>query len=183
MLSNKVFRNLEPSNNKKIAIVACHSELWRWRHFAEDGIFKCILCTFMPLPLGTAGTMFSGCPSVRPNPEIPSFYLYMGSLVHPTNRDRFSARPSVRPDRFPGISRRTHEGNGLQFCMLVYPGNLQSWLDYSHGLLIFLFWRYFDLVKRVKFAISMHFPENAWRDWPEILHADVSWQLSKRVRS
>ena len=45
--------------------------------------------------------MFSGCPSVRPSvrpkPEIPSFDLYMGPLVHPTNRDRFTACTSVRP--------------------------------------------------------------------------------------
>ena len=34
--------------------------------------------------------------SVRPKPEIPSFDLYMGPLVHPTNRDRFTACPSVR---------------------------------------------------------------------------------------
>ena len=36
-------------------------------------------------------------PSVRPKPEIPSFDLYMGPLVHPTNRNRFTACPSVRP--------------------------------------------------------------------------------------
>ena len=45
---------------------------------------------------------------------------------------------------FPGISRRTHEGNGLKFCMLMYLDHLQSWLVYGHGLLIFvnlaLFW-------------------------------------------
>ena len=60
--------------------------------------------------------MFSGCPSVRPKPEITFFHLYMGPLVHPTNRDRFAACPSVRlsvrPERFPGICRRTHGGNG-----------------------------------------------------------------------
>ena len=54
----------------------------------------------MPLPLDAGGIMFSGCPSVRPSvcpkPEIPSFHLYMGLLVHPTNRDRFAACPSVR---------------------------------------------------------------------------------------
>ena len=37
--------------------------------------------------------MFSGCPSVRPKPEIPSFDLYMGPLVHQTNRDRYMACP------------------------------------------------------------------------------------------
>ena len=41
--------------------------------------------------------MFSGCLSVRPKPEITSFHLYMGPLVHPTDRDRFAACPSVRP--------------------------------------------------------------------------------------
>ena len=35
-------------------------------------------------------------------------------------------------------------------------------------------WRHFDLVKQVKFGVSGHFPENAWREWPAILHADVS---------
>ena len=55
----------------------------------------------MPPPLGAGGIMFSGCPSVRPSvrpkPEIPSFDLYIGPLVHPTNRYRFTACPSVRP--------------------------------------------------------------------------------------
>ena len=66
--------------------------------------------------------MFSGCPSVRPKPQIPSLHLYMGLLVHPTNRDRFTAYPSVRPSQ----------------------------------------------------EVSGHLPENAWRKWSEILHADVS---------
>ena len=45
---------------------------------------------------------------------------------------------SVRPERFPGICRRTHGGNGLKFCMLMYLGHLQNWLDYGHDLLIIL---------------------------------------------
>ena len=56
---------------------------------------------FMPPPLGTGGIMFSGCPSVRPKPELPSFDLYMGPLVHPTNRNRFTACPSVCPSVRP----------------------------------------------------------------------------------
>ena len=95
-----------------------------------------------PPPLGARGIMFSGCPSVRPNIEIPPFHLYMGPLVHPTNRERFAACPSVRlsvrPERFPDIYRRTHAGNGLKFCMLMYIAHLQNWLEYGHGLLIFL---------------------------------------------
>ena len=40
--------------------------------------------------------MFSGCPSVRPSKAWnTSFDLYMGPLVHPTNRNRFTACPSV----------------------------------------------------------------------------------------
>ena len=45
----------------------------------------------------------------------------------------------------------------------------------------FKFWHYFDLVKRVKFGVSGHFLENAWREWPEILYADVSWPPSELI--
>ena len=88
----------------------------------------------------------SARPSVCPKPEIPSFDLYMGPLVHPTNRDRFTTCPfvrpsislSVRPERFPGICQRMHGGNGLKFYMLMYLDHLQNWFVYGHGLLIFL---------------------------------------------
>ena len=42
-------------------------------------------------------------PSVRPKPEKRSFDLYMGPLVHPTNRNRFTACPSVRPSVCPSV--------------------------------------------------------------------------------
>ena len=29
--------------------------------------------------------------------------------------------------------------------------------------------------------VSGHLPENAWREWPEILHADVSWPSSQLI--
>ena len=38
---------------------------------------------------------------------------------------------------FPGISKRTHGGNGLKFYMLMYLDHLQNWLVYGHSLLIF----------------------------------------------
>ena len=86
---------------------------------------------------GAGGIMFSGCPSVRPSvrpkPEIPSFDMYMGPLVHPTNRNHFTACPSVR--------------------LSVRPSG----------------------------EVSGHLPENAWREWPEILHADVSWPSSELI--
>ena len=81
-----------------------------------------------------------------------------------------------------GISWRLHGGNGLKFCMLLYPHHLQNWLVYSLGLLIFKFWHFFDLVKQVKFGVSGHFLENSWREWSEILHACVSWPPSELIR-
>ena len=44
------------------------------------------------------------------------------------------------------------------------------------------FWCHFDLVKWTKFGVSGHFSENAWREWPEILHADISWPPSELIR-
>ena len=92
----------------------------------------CVL--IMPPPLGAGGIMFSGWPSVRPSVR-PSeawntlFWPVHGSLIHPTNRNRFTACPSVRPSG----------------------------------------------------EVSGHLPENARRDWPEILHADVSWPSSEMI--
>ena len=96
-------------------------------------------------------------PSVRPKPEIPSFDLYIGPLVHPTNRYRFTACPSVRPsvrpsvcpsvrpERFPDICQRLHGGISLKFYMLMYLDHLQNWLVYGHGLVIFLILALFGL--------------------------------------
>ena len=107
------------------------------RHFAND-FFKWIFYASAFRRRRHYVFELSVRPSVRPKPEVPSFHLYMSPLVHPTNRDRFAACPSVRPERFTGICRRTHGGNGPTFCLLMYHGHLENWLDYGHGLLIFL---------------------------------------------
>ena len=104
----------------------------------------------MPPPLGAGGIMFSGCPSVRPSVR-PSeawntlFWPVHGSVGPPDQPLPFygmsvrpSVCPSVRPERFPGICRRTHGGNGLKFYMLMYLDHLQNWLVYGHNLFIFL---------------------------------------------
>ena len=39
---------------------------------------------------------------------------------------------------FPGISQRTHPGDGLKFCTLLYLEHLQNWSVYGYSLLIFL---------------------------------------------
>ena len=155
-------------------------------------------------------------------------FFYFGAILTQWNGSNLG---------FPGIIfRRTHGGNGLKFCMLMYPEHPHNWLDYGLGLLIFLilalfwlsemgqiwgfrafpgermegmawnsacwctlttfrtdqfmatvcgfflFWRYFDFVKWVKFGVSRNFLENPLRKWPEILHADLSWPLSELVR-
>ena len=55
-----------------------------------------------------------------------------------------SVCPSLRQERFPGICRRTHGGNGLKFYMLMYLDHLQNWLIHGLSLLNFqilaLFW-------------------------------------------
>ena len=38
-------------------------------------------------------------------------------------------------------------------------------------------------MKWVKFGVSGHFPEIAWRKWPQILHTDVSWAPSELISS
>ena len=114
--------------------------------------------------------------SVRPSVRSPKYPLLTCTWVRWSTRPtvtilrhvRPSVCPSVRLERFPGICRRMHGGISLKFYMLMYLDYLQSWLVYGHGLLIFQFWHYFDLVKRVKFGVSGHIQENAWREWPEI---------------
>ena len=112
---------------------------------------------FMPPPLGAGGIMFSGYPSVRPSVRPSEAW---NTLFWPVHRSvgppdqplpfygmsvRPSVRLSVRPERFPGICRRLHEGISLKFYMLMYLDHLQNWLVYGHGLVIFLILARFGL--------------------------------------
>ena len=63
------------------------------------------------------------------------FILYASAF---RRRTHYVFGLSVRPERFPGICRRMHGGNGLKFYMLMYLDPLQNWLVYGRGLLIFL---------------------------------------------
>ena len=58
-----------------------------------------------------------------------------------------------------GFTLGTYKRCGLKFGMLVYPCHLQNWLDYGHGLFIFLIYGQIYLVKLVRFGVSGHFPE------------------------
>ena len=104
--------------------------LWQWARVAE------IISIFYASAFRRRRHYVFGL-SVRPKPEIASFDLYMCPLVHPTNRNRFTARPSVCPS----------------VRLSVRPSG----------------------------EVSGHLPENAWREWPEILHADVSWLSSELI--
>ena len=104
----------------------------------------------MPPPLGAGGIMLSVrpsvCPSVRPSEAWNNLFSPVHGSVGPFDQPwpfcgmsvRPSVCPSVRPERFPGNCRRTRGGIGLKFCMMMYLGHLQNWLDYGQGLLIFL---------------------------------------------
>ena len=52
----------------------------------------------------------------------------------------------------------------------MYPDHLQNYLDYGHGLSIFLILVHLDLVKHVKFVFFRQGLQNALNKWPEILH-------------
>ena len=77
--------------------------------------------------------------SVRPSVRSPKYPLSNCTWV------RWSIRPTVTILRHlrlsgevSGICRRTHWGNCVKFCMLMYRNHLQNWLGYGHGLFIFL---------------------------------------------
>ena len=93
-----------------------------------------------------------------------------------------SVYPSICPKRFLSIFWRTQGGNGLKCCFLMYPNNLQHWLGCCHGLLIFPIMALFWLSEMGDIWGFRHFLNNAWKEWPEIIHVDVSWPPSYLIR-
>ena len=129
--------------------------------------------------------------SVCPKPEIPSFHLY-GS-VGPTDQPWLFCSMSVRPSAGPPVrpSVRPSEEVSGQLPENPYrelPESLHTDVFWPHSGLIILWSLSVDFppfdatLKRVKFGVSGHFPKNAQREWPEILHADVSWPPSEMIR-
>ena len=57
---------------------------------------------------------------------------------------------------------------------LKYPLLTYTWVHWSTRPTVTVLW-HVRLSVRPSGEVSGHLPENAWRDWPEILHADVSW--------
>ena len=91
------------------------SSFRRWRHY----VFGLSVCP-------------SICPSVPPKPKIPSFHLYMGPLVHPTNHDRFTACPSIHRSVRPSVLLSIHPSirrgfrASTQFRLMVYAACMDS---------------------------------------------------------
>ena len=79
-----------------------------------------------------------------------------------------SVRPSVRPSV-----------RSLKYPLLTY-----TWVCWST-------WPTVTVLRHVRPSVcpsvrpsgevSGHLPETAWREWPEILHADVSWPSSELI--
>ena len=114
--------------------------LFRVVHIRNNKVYKVYfpILFFMPLPLVQRHAVFrlsihlSVYPCIPPTDRLTDHY----PNVWPTNW--LSFHPSIRPRRFLGIFFRTLWRNGLKFGRLIYPDHLQNWLDFSHGLLIFL---------------------------------------------
>ena len=95
----------------------------------------------MPPSFGTGGIMFwfvCLCPSEVQKATFPPVHR----SVVPSNPDQFSICPFVRPSvcLFRKVSRHIPENaweEWVEFGMLMYPDQLQSWLYFGYGLLIF----------------------------------------------
>ena len=125
-------------------------------------------------------------PSVHPSEARNTLFPPVLGSVGPSDQPwpfySMSVHPSVRPERFPGICWRTHGGNGLKFCMLMYLDHLQNWLDYGHGLLNFLLLAPLWLSEMGQIWGFRAFPgEHMGGMGSEILHADVSWPYSEMI--
>ena len=136
----------------------------------------------------------SARPSVRPSEAWNALFSPVHGSVCPSDQPwpfcgmsvRLSVRPAVRPSvrlswEVSGHLPRTHEGMNWIFacwCTLATIRTVQFMVTVCW---FFKFWRYFDSVKQAKFGVSVHLLENARREWPKILHVDVSWQPSELV--
>ena len=87
-----------------------------------------------------------------------------------------SVRPSVCPSVRPSVRS------------LKYPLLTCTWVRWSTRPTVTVLRHVRPSVRlsvcpsvRPSGEVSGHLPENAWRDWPEILYADVSWPSSELI--
>ena len=139
----------------------------------------------MPPPLGARGIMYSGCPSLHPSEAWITLFPPVHGSIGPSDQlwpfCGMSVYLSVHLERFLGIQPEN--------AWREWPDILQADVSSPPPELVRLWSQSVDfppfgatdLVKRVKFGVCGHFAENAWREWPEILHADVSWPPSELI--
>ena len=149
----------------------------KWRPFCPGGDALIAL----PLVKGKAGGFYASafrrrrhyvfglsvCPSVQSLKYPLLTCTWVCWSTRPTVTILRHVRPSVRLERFPGICRWTHGGNGLKFYLLMYLAHIQKWLLYGHGLLIFLILALFWLSETGQIGVFQAFPgelmvELAW---------------------
>ena len=80
--------------------------------------------------------------------------------------------------------RRRHYVFGLSIRpsvrSLKYPLLICTWVRWSTRPTVTVL-RHVRPSVRSSGEVSGHLPENAWREWPEILHAGVSWPSSELI--
>ena len=97
-------------------------------------------------------------PCIRPLPRWTTNKLTFHLAVCP---DEFSVK---------------HGWNGLKFDMVMFSSELIRFWSRSVDLCNLGY--NFDFVKCVKFRVSWHFRENAWKEWLEISHGDMRYILT-----
>ena len=92
----------------------------------------------------------------------------------------FSVCPPVRPSVCPSVRPSVRS--------LKYPLLTCTWVRWSTRPTVTVLRHVrpsvcpsVRLSVRPSGEVSGHLPENAWRDWPEILYADVSWPSSELI--
>ena len=98
-------------------------------------------------------------------------HRFLGTIVRKHGRN-----PSM-----PSLNNtwKLNQRNYLKHGMIIYFDDLQDWLDFSHGLSIFLILPQFWLDERGQIKISRHHLKNAWKELLQIGHGDVYWSPSK----
>ena len=93
----------------------------------------------------------------------------------------------------PLLRRRRHYVFGLSIRPSVRPKPeipllTCTWVRWSTRPTVTVLWHIRPSVRPSVWTsvhpsgeVSGHLPENAWREWPEILHADVSWPSSELI--
>ena len=120
---------------------------------------------------------FRGC--------VPQMFLTSYSVTYCIY---ISEKPGICFHYASAFRRRRHNVFGLSVRPSVqspkYPLLSCTWVHWSTRPTVTVLRHVRPSVRlsvRPSGEVSGQLPENAWRDWPEILHADVSWSSSELI--